>query len=85
MELSYELIPKSVSRKALNRVGRFSNPIVMKNLIALFSKKRSQVSFAAFSTDVLSVNELVNVRGGGEPAAPVELPILIPPDGGKMR
>ncbi len=57
----------------------------MKNLIALFSKKRSRVSFAAFSADVLSVNELVNVRGGGEPAAPVELPILIPPDGCRMR
>jgi len=79
------LIPKSVRRKALNRVGRFSNPIVMKNLIALFSKKRSQVSFAAFNADILSVNELVNVRGGGEPAQIPDLPILIPPDGGKMR
>ena len=57
----------------------------MKNLIALFSKKRSQVSFAAFNADILSVNELVNVRGGGEPAQIPDLPILIPPDGGKMR
>jgi hypothetical protein len=55
----------------------------MKNLIALFSKKRSHVSFAVFSEDVLSVNELVNIRGGGEPAAPTELPILIPPEGGR--
>jgi hypothetical protein len=55
----------------------------MKKLIALFSKKRSQVSLAAFSNDVLSINELVNVRGGGEPAAPTELPILIPPDRGR--
>jgi len=54
----------------------------MKNLIALFSKKRSQVSFAAFSEDVLSVNELVNVRGGGEPYQP-DLPILIPPEGSR--
>jgi hypothetical protein len=52
----------------------------MKNLIALFSKKRSQISFAAFSEDVLSLNELVNVRGGGEPATIPDLPILIPPD-----
>jgi hypothetical protein len=52
----------------------------MKNLFARFSKKRSQVSITAFSKDVLAVNELFNVRGGGEPAAPVELPILIPPN-----
>ena len=57
----------------------------MKNLIALFSKKRSQVSFSAFSTDVLSDNELVNVRGGGEPAQIPDLPILIPPGGYRMR
>jgi hypothetical protein len=56
----------------------------MKNLIALFSKKRSQVSFAAFNADILSVNDLVSVRGGGEPYQP-DLPILIPPDGSKMR
>ena len=56
----------------------------MKNLIALFSKKRSKVAFAAFSSDVLSVNDLVSVRGGGEPYQP-DLPILIPPDGSKMR
>jgi hypothetical protein len=56
----------------------------MKNLIALFSKKRSRVSFAAFSADVLSVNELVNVRGGGEPHQP-DIPILIPTDGSRIR
>jgi hypothetical protein len=57
----------------------------MKNLIALFSKKRSQVSFAAFSEDVLSFNDLVNVRGGGEPSQIPDLPILIPPDNGRLR
>jgi len=55
----------------------------MKNLIALFSKKRSQVSLAAFSEDGLSFNELVNVRGGGEPAQIPDLPILIPPEGSR--
>ena len=56
----------------------------MKNLIALFSKKRFQVSFASFNNDLLSVNELVKVRGGGEPYQP-DLPILIPPDGGRRQ
>jgi hypothetical protein len=56
----------------------------MKKLIALFSKKRSQVSFAAFIEDVISFNDLVNVRGGGEPCQP-DLPILIPPENTRMR
>ena len=73
---------KALAEK-LKQSRQILKPKVMKNLIALFSKKRSQVSLADFSSDVLSSNELVNVRGGGEPAAPVELPILIPPDGGK--
>ena len=51
----------------------------MKNLIALFSTKRATVSIAAFSSNVLTVNQLVNVRGGGEPAQ-IEMPIIIPPD-----
>ena len=56
----------------------------MKKLIAPFSKKRSQVSFAAFSADILTENDLVSVRGGGEPYQP-DLPILIPPNGSRMR
>ena len=51
----------------------------MKNLIALFSAKRVSVSIATFNNDVLTVNQLVNVRGGGEPATIQEIPIIIPP------
>lgn len=51
----------------------------MKNLIALFSEKRSGVSFTSFNNDILTVNELINVRGGGEPAPREEIPIIIPP------
>ena len=51
----------------------------MKNLIALFSEKKSEVSFAAFSSDVLTVNELITVRGGGEHAPRSETPIMIRP------
>jgi hypothetical protein len=51
----------------------------MKTLFALFSKKRPQVSVASFSNDVLTVNQLANIRGGGEPATIQEIPIIIPP------
>jgi len=51
----------------------------MKNLIALFSKKRISVSISSFSNDVLTLNQLINVRGGGEPASMQEIPIVIPP------
>ena len=50
----------------------------MKNLIALFSKKRVTVSIASFSNEVLTLNQLINVRGGGEPAI-TEIAIIIPP------
>ncbi len=50
----------------------------MKNLFALLSEKRCEVSFATFSNDILTVNELLNVRGGGEPYQK-EMPIIIPP------
>jgi hypothetical protein len=52
----------------------------MKTLFALFSKKREEISVAAFSNDVLSVSQLVSVRGGGEPAMIQDIPIIIPPD-----
>ena len=55
----------------------------MKNLIALFSEKRSEVSFTSFSNDILTVNELISVRGGGEPAPRAETPIIIPPGEGR--
>jgi len=51
----------------------------MKNLIAMFSQKRVSVSISSFSNDVLTLNQLVNVRGGGEPASLQEIPIVIPP------
>jgi len=51
----------------------------MKNLIALFSRKNVNVSIASFSNDVLTLNQLINVRGGGEPSQ-IEMPIIIPPD-----
>ena len=52
----------------------------MKNLIALFSEKRATVSIASFNNDVLTVNQLVNVRGGGEHIPFEEIPVIIPPD-----
>jgi len=52
----------------------------MKNLIALFSRKNVNVTIASFSNDVLTLNQLINVRGGGEPASITEIPIIIPPD-----
>ena len=55
----------------------------MKNLIALFTEKRSGISFTSFNNDILTVDELINVRGGGEPAPREEIPILIPPGEGK--
>ena len=55
----------------------------MKSLIALFSEKRSGVSFTSFDNDILTVNELINVRGGGEPAPREEMPIIIPPGDGQ--
>jgi len=55
----------------------------MKSLIALFSEKGSGESFTSFNNDVLSVNELINVRGGGEAAPREEIPIIIPPGEGK--
>ena len=54
----------------------------MKSLIALFSEKRSGVSFTSFDNDILTVNELINVRGGGEPYQP-DMPIIIPPGDGQ--
>jgi hypothetical protein len=50
----------------------------MKNLIALFSKKTVSVSIASFSSDVLTLNQLATIRGGGEPAQ-AEMLIVIPP------
>ena len=55
----------------------------MKNLIALFSEKRSEFSFTTFSNDILTVNELINVRGGGENYPMQETPIIIPPGEGR--
>ena len=55
----------------------------MKNLVALFSEKRSGISFTSFSSDVLTVNELINIRGGGEPSLREETPIIIPPGEGR--
>ncbi len=52
----------------------------MKNLIALISKKRSQVTISSFSNDVLTLNQLIAIRGGGEPASLQEIPIIIPPN-----
>jgi hypothetical protein len=52
----------------------------MKNLIALFSKRNVNVSIATFSNDVLSLNQLIGVRGGGEHSPLEEIPIIIPPD-----
>jgi hypothetical protein len=54
----------------------------MKNLIAQFSGKRSGVSFTSFDNDILTINELINVRGGGEPYQP-DMPIIIPPGEGR--
>ena len=51
----------------------------MKTLFALIAKKRTKVSVAAFSSFGLSINELVNVRGGGEHATIQDIPIIIPP------
>ena len=51
----------------------------MKNLIALFSKKRVSVSIASFNNEVLTLNQLINVRGGGEYAPLEEIAIIIPP------
>jgi hypothetical protein len=50
----------------------------MKNLIALISKKRTKVSIASFQNDGLNLNQLVTIRGGGEPSQ-MEMPIIIPP------
>ena len=70
------------SAEKLKQSRQILKPKEMKKIIALFSKKRSQISIATFSEDVLSVNELVNIRGGGEPYQP-DMPILIPPEGAK--
>jgi hypothetical protein len=51
----------------------------MKNLIALISKTRTQVSITSFTNDVLTLNQLVTIRGGGEPSPMQEIPIIIPP------
>lgn len=51
----------------------------MKKLIALFSEKRKEASITSFRNDVLTSYQLVNIRGGGEPAI-MEMPIIIPPD-----
>ena len=51
----------------------------MKNLFALISKTRTQVSISSFNNDVLTLNQLITIRGGGEPAALQEIPIIIPP------
>ena len=68
------------SAEKLKQSRQILKPKEMKKIIALFSTKRSQISIAAFSEDVLSAKELINIRGGGEPAAPTDLPILIPPE-----
>lgn len=76
----YELILKSECRKAYRVGKKFSKPRKMKNLFALISKKRTNVSIASFTNDVLTISQLVNVRGGGEPSPMQEIPIIIPPD-----
>jgi len=55
----------------------------MKSLIALFSEKKGGVSITSFNNDVLTINELINVRGGGESYPTQEIPIIIPPGEGK--
>ncbi len=55
----------------------------MKNLIALFSEKRNKVSLSSFASELLTQNELLTVRGGGESYPIQEMPIIIPPGQGR--
>ena len=49
----------------------------MKSLIALFSVKKIDASIASLSADQLSTNDLIQIRGGGEPVI-VEHNIVVP-------
>ena len=50
----------------------------MKSLIALFSAKKADASISNFSADFLTTNELMKIRGGGEPAGREEINIVVP-------
>ena len=50
----------------------------MKSLIALFSAKKTEASIGSLKADFLTTNDLMNIRGGGEPAGREEINIVIP-------
>ena len=49
----------------------------MKSLIALFSAKKVETSIANLSADFLTTNDLMKIRGGGEPAGREEMNIFL--------
>jgi hypothetical protein len=49
----------------------------MKSLIALFSVKKDDASIASFNANFLTTNDLMMIRGGGEPVI-IEHNIVIP-------
>jgi len=49
----------------------------MKSLFALFSAKKVEMSISTVQADVLSTNDLMKIRGGGEPVVQ-EQNIIIP-------
>ena len=50
----------------------------MKSLIALFSVTKIDASIASLNADFLSTNDLMKIRGGGEPAGREEVNIVVP-------